>query len=271
MAATIPLGITKASRPLTICFSVIVFHKVVQNCFKEPSSGIMPSDRGKELQDQSLLRAETRSAVRKGLGALRRAGSIPIHVYGQGMGSLNLQASAPELLQALAVVGRTVPFNLQVADNQHFVITREIQRHPVTDTILHVDFLRVSRTERMRVEVPLELQGEAPALRLGTVNLVQDLHSIEVEALPQDVPASLSVSLEVLDELDKAIHVGDIELPPRVDLITDPSALVARVVQQRAAAEVEPEFEVEGGPTEAPAQADAAAQDAPQPTEGEEA
>ena len=200
--------------------------------------------------ESTSLQVEVRTAVGKRLGALRRAGITPIHVYGKGVESLSLHAPSRELLRTLSVVGQTTPFTLRVAGDSHFVITREVQRDPITDKVIHVDFLAVSRTERMRVEVPLELQGEAPAIRLEAATFVQDLRAVEVEALPADLPSSLSVDISGLDEVDKALHARDIPLPSGVTLVSDPEALIARVVHQRiAAAEEATEEQAAGVPS----------------------
>ncbi len=185
------------------------------------------------------LSVENRSALGKKVKALRRMGLTPIHVYGKATESLSLQVPAPTLQRALAAVGQTIPLILEVGGDEHFVIVREVQRDPVTEQVLHVDFLQVSRTELMRVEVPLEMTGEAPALRLESTTFVQDLHGVEVEALPMNVPPVLPVDISSLDEIDKPIHAGEISLPTGVTLITDPEALVARVVHQRVVVEEE--------------------------------
>ena len=214
------------------------------------------------------LSVETRSALGKKVGALRRAGITPIHVYGKAMESLSLQVASLALQRTLAAVGRTIPLTLQMDGAEHFVIVREVQRDPVTEQVLHVDFLQVSRTERMRVGVPLELEGEAPALRLEASTFVQNLHGVEVEALPMDVPPVLPVDISSLDEIGKAIHAGDIPLPAGVTLVSDLEALVARVVHQRIVVE-EPEAVAEVEGEEAPA-AEAEGEAAPDAKEKQE-
>ncbi len=187
--------------------------------------------------DAVTLDVEQRSATGKKVRALRRQKITPIHVYGKGTPSLSLQVDTVELYRTLNLVGRTTPLTLRVNGDEHFVVVREVQRHPVSDQLIHVDFLQVSRTERMRVEVPLVIEGEAPAARMEETMLSQDLHSVEVEGLPTDLPSSLTVDISSLDELDKAIRAADLELPPSVDLVTDPEALIVRVVRHRVVVE----------------------------------
>ncbi len=191
--------------------------------------------------DELLLEAEPRTAMRKKTRALRRSGITPLHVYGRGGESLSLQANTQELARALTAAGRTSPITVNVGGDAHFVMVQQAQRHPVTERLLHVDLLRISRTERMRAAVPLRFEGEAPGARLDGASLLEDLHEVEVEALPTAIPHELFIDLSGLTEGDSAIHAGDIALPEDVTLATDPGAVVARIVQTHVASEGEGE------------------------------
>ena len=187
--------------------------------------------------DQISIDAQPRTALRKKTGALRRSGVTPIHVYGRGADSLTLQADTQDLIHTLTKVGFTTPLTVKVGADEHFVIVREVQRHPVTEALLHVDLVALSRTERRQASVPLHFEGEAPRAREDGAQLFEDLHAIDVAALPNDVPSVFTVDLTVLAGDVSAILVGDIELPPNVTLVTDPAALVARIVTHHGAGE----------------------------------
>ena len=205
--------------------------------------------------DELLLEAEPRTAMRKKTGALRRSGITPIHVYGRGGDPLSLQADTHELVQTLVAAGRTSPLTVKVGVDAHFVMVQQVQRHPVTERLLHVDLLRVSRTERVRAAVPLRFEGEAPGARLDGAALSEDLHEVEVEALPTSIPHELVIDLSALTEGDSAIHAGDLDLPAEVSLATDADAVVARIVQSHVAPSEEEEAPVESAAaTEAPAE-----------------
>jgi len=201
--------------------------------------------------DPVFLDAQPRTVLGKKVKALRRAHLTPIHVYGMG-GSLSLQVDSTELGRALARVGHTTPLTVRANGGEHFVLVREIQRHPVWDHVLHVDLLRVSKTERLTVEVPLVLEGEAPAARREGAMLVQDMRTLEVEALPMDLPAVLTVDVSGLVDVDTRIDARDVPLPPGVSLITDPEASVVRVVHFRVAEEKEEAVAVEPETAEVP-------------------
>ena len=212
--------------------------------------------------DQVSIDAQPRTALRKKTGALRRSGITPIHVYGRGTDSLTLQAETHALIQTLAKVGLTTPLTVKVGGDEHFVIVQKIQRHPVTEALLHVDLITVSRTERRQASVPLHFEGDAPATREEGAQLFEDLHALEVEALPTDIPSGLTVDLSALTTVESVIHASDIELPSNVTLVTDPTSLVARIVHRRGAEAGEPTEHAAGA---APAQA-APTPDAAAPT-----
>ncbi|MDE2765019.1 MAG: 50S ribosomal protein L25 [Chloroflexota bacterium] len=205
------------------------------------------------------LAAEPRTALGHKNRALRRGGFTPLHVYGHGEPSLALQCATPDAAHVLAFTRATAPLTLQVAGGDDlFVMVREVQRHPVTDELVHIDFIRISRTERVRAHVPVRLEGEAPGARAAGATLVQDLHEVEVEALPLEIPSDFTVDVSGLESSADAVHVSDLAAPARVTILTDPGALIVRIVQQRPEALEEAEAEPE------PAEAEAAAEAAPE-------
>ena len=115
--------------------------------------------------DEIVIEAQPRTTLGKKVRALRRTGATPIHVYGRDMEPASLQADAHAVVQALNEVGFTTPLTVKVNGDAHFVIVREVQRHPVSDLLLHVDFMAVSRTERREASVPLHFEGDPPAAR----------------------------------------------------------------------------------------------------------
>lgn len=191
--------------------------------------------------DQITVEAQHRSALGKKTGALRRAGITPIHVYGSAMESLTLQADTLGLVHALNAAGYTTPLTVKVGTDEHFVVVKQIQKHPVTDRVLHVDMFAISRTERIRASVPLHFEGEALAAREEGAQLAEDLHELVLEALGLEMPQALVVDLTSLIALESVIHASDVVLPPNVALVTEADAIVARIAHRRAAAETEDE------------------------------
>ncbi len=191
--------------------------------------------------DVVTLKLSPRSVTGKEVKRLRKSGQVPVHLYGRGIESQALQAEAHVLRRVLPQVGTNIPLSLELDgdEGESICFVREIQRHPVTEEVLHVDFLRVDVSRAIQAEVPIALTGSSPAVRDLGGTLLQPLLSLLVEALPMDVPASLQVDVSQLDDFEKGVFVRDIELGPAVTLINDPDEMVARVSPPRLEVEDE--------------------------------
>ena len=192
------------------------------------------------------LELQPRELMGKKVGRLRRAGIIPVHLYGPGIESRALQCAARQLIPILAAAGASSPISVSIEGEQgsHLAFAREIQWDPTRDTVLHVDLLAADVSRAVTAQVNIVFVGEAPgAVRTGG-NVSQLLFSIDVSALPLDMPAQAEVDLGVMTSDDSVIRAGDIPLPPEVALLTDPEEMVARIDVPRgaiAAVEVEEE------------------------------
>jgi len=111
----------------------------------------------------------------------------------------------------------------------------------VTEELLHVDFYRVDVSEVVRAEVPIILEGEPPAVRnLGGI-LLQPFDTLEIEALPLDMPESFRIDVTILEDFSASIRIGDIEVAEGVNILRDPVEMIARVVAPRIEEEEVPE------------------------------
>ncbi len=195
------------------------------------------------------LKATPRVVIGKQVGALRRQGWVPAVLYGAGVEPTPIQLEALEAARALGRASSSTLFDLVLEGEAHKVLVREVQRHPIRRELRHVDFLQVAMDQTIRAEVPIELVGEAPAVKtLGGV-LVTGVSSIEVEALPGDLPDRISVNLSSLEKIDDSIVVGQLQIGEGVKVLTAPEESVAHVVFQ--AAEVVEEEVKEAVPAEA--------------------
>ena len=199
------------------------------------------------------LELQPRELMGKKVGRLRRAGIIPVHLYGPGIESRALQCAARQLIPILAAAGASSPISVSIEGEQgsHLAFAREIQWDPTRDTVLHVDLLAADVSRTVTAQVNVVFVGEAPgAVRTGG-NVSQLLFSIDVSALPLDMPAQAEVDLAVMTSDDSVVRAGDIPLPPEVALLTDPEEMVARVDVPRGAIGVEAEEEEATGEAEA--------------------
>jgi len=181
--------------------------------------------------EQIELEVATREVLGKKVRFLRRQGTTPVHLFGHGIESEALQCDTAQLQRVLAQAGRTklVDLKLDKAKKPRKIVIREIQRNPQTGDLLHVDFYQVRMAEKIKVEVPIVLVGEAPALKLKENMLVQDLTSLTIESLPDEIPASVELDLSLLTEVEQLIRVKEIILSEGVTVLTDPEHTVVKI------------------------------------------
>lgn len=190
-----------------------------------------------------------RTVTGKKVRFLRREGMVPVHFYGRGMDSLALQVEAGTLRRVITSAGRNVPVRVSIdgRDGEEICFIRDAQRHPVSEDLLHVDFYRVDVDRVVRAEVPVILDGEAPAVRnLGGV-LLQSFNSLEVEALPLDMPTAFHVDVTGLEDFEAAVRIGDIAIAREVTILRDDQEVIARVAAPRIEEEEEVVDELEEG------------------------
>lgn len=181
------------------------------------------------------LKLSPRTVTGKKVRTLRRDGVVPVHLFGRGIGPLALQVEAAVLRRLLPRAGRNVAIAIELEEQkgENICFVREVQRHPVTDALLHVDFLRVDVSQTITAEVPVILEGESPAVQDSGGILLQGLDSIRVESLPMNMPASFNVDVSGLDNFDKTIRVGILQAGPDVTILTAPEEMIATVVPPR--------------------------------------
>lgn len=195
------------------------------------------------------LAVEQRQEFGKGAARrTRRAGKIPAVLYGHGTDPRHLSLPALEFARVIRENGRNSVITLEVAgDSNQLALTKTIVVHPLKNYIEHVDLLVLKRGEKVTVDVPVVLTGEAVSGSL--INQDVDTLSVEVDAL--HIPDQFEVSLEGL-EIGSHISAGQVELPEGVELVTDPEYLVVAV--NEAPSEEALEAEGEEGAAEAEAQ-----------------
>ena len=196
---------------------------------------------------QIELRATSREILGKKVRFLRRQGIIPLHLFGHSVESIALQCDEAQLKRVLAQAGKTrlISLKLDKGKKPRNVVVREIQRDMRTDGLLHVDLYQIKMTEKIRVEVRIVAVGESPALKSKENMLQQELNSLTVECLPNEIPANVKVDLSSLTERNQAIRVENVILGKEVAILDDPGLVVVKIgsrpkekVEEVVAAEV---------------------------------
>jgi large subunit ribosomal protein L25 len=160
---------------------------------------------------------------------LRIAGMVPAVLYGHGENSVNLAITRDDMSAALRHHARVV--ELKGAVNEKALI-RDTQWDVYGIDVLHVDFSRVSEHERVTLQVPIELRGEAPGVKEGgAIEVV--VHELEVECEAESIPEKIGIIVKEL-HLGGEITAGDIALPAGVTLVTEADVLIVHCVKPKA-------------------------------------
>lgn len=181
--------------------------------------------------EQIELNVGTRELMGKKTRFLRRQGITPVHLFGHDTEPMALQCETAKLKPVLKQAGKTRLVGLKIDDHKkpRNVVVREIQRNALTGELVHVDFFQVSMEEKIKVQVPIALVGEAPALRSKGNMMVHELASVEVECLPDRIPDTIQVDIGVLLEEDQSIQVKDLALGEGVTALSNPGQVIVRI------------------------------------------
>jgi len=177
--------------------------------------------------DRIKLKASRRDVIGKKVKALRREGYLPAVIYGKHMDPLPVLLDLRSTTKTLRGVSRATVLTIDVEGEEFTVLVRERQRAVLTGQYEHIDFLAISMTETVRTQVNVFLEGESPAEdQIGAV-VMAGADSVEVEALPGDLPESLVVDVSVLTSVGDTITVADLVLPKGVTMLSEPTEMLA--------------------------------------------
>jgi len=173
--------------------------------------------------------------------SIRNSGLIPVNYYYKGEENINLTVIQNEFLRSMRLGHRI--FKVDLKGSTQYVMVKEIQYHPVTDDVIHIDLMRVRRDEKMTISVSLELIGLAVGVKEGGV-MMQNLTSIEISCLPADVPENVTVDISDL-ELNDNLNVEDLKIPEELEVLTSGDISVVSCQPPKEEVEEEPEEELE--------------------------
>ena len=184
------------------------------------------------MSDDTTISAEQRERVGKGSArAVRRAGRVPAVIYGDKKEPIGITLESREITRIIhqpGIFGRLL--NIKVSGSKHTVLTRDIQFHPVTDNVLHMDFLRVSGSAKVAVAVTVDFvnEDECPGIKVGGVlNVVR--YEVELLCPATTIPEKITVDLQGL-KIGDSVHISTIELPEGVTpTITDRDFTIATI------------------------------------------
>lgn len=208
------------------------------------------------MAQQTELEISPRQVMGKATKRLRKVGIIPANIFGHHQDSQSIQIDAVAFDQLVRAHRATGIIALRQSGKRatQTALIRHVQHDPRSGKIIHVDFFRVSLTERITSKVPLRFVGEAPGVKIEGGVLLHLMDALEVECEARDLVEYIEVDITPLTEIDSIIHAGDVKLPAKYTLLSDPKEGVAKVAATRAeVAEVAAEEVAEATAPAAPA------------------
>ncbi|MDD5318575.1 MAG: 50S ribosomal protein L25 [Candidatus Pacebacteria bacterium] len=172
------------------------------------------------------LNVEKRDTAHK-LATLRASGKIPAVFYGRKEPSTSISISKIDFLKAWKEAGESSVITLKGDSDDHEALIHDVDLDPVSGVVRHVDFYILEKGKKVKVHVPLEFIGVAPAVKDLGGSLVKVLHEIEVEAFPKDLPHSLNVDISTLATFESQVLAKEIALPAGVELMTQADEVIA--------------------------------------------
>lgn len=184
-----------------------------------------------------------RAVLGKKVKRLRREGTLPANIYGRGLESVAVQISLRTAREMLTAHGTNTLISVEVEGEKEArpVMVRDVKVHPVSGAIQHLDFFQVDLARTIRAAVPVVLIGEAPAVAEHGGIVLTGIATVQIEALPADVPDHFEVSVEHLEEIDQQITIGALVVPQGVTVHSDEDQMLVRITRPRLIEEEEEE------------------------------
>ena len=199
------------------------------------------------------LEAQKRELFGKKLKKLRRQGILPANLFGKTTDSTAVQLKLREFERVYKEAGETsvVYVKVEGEEKERPVLISNLHFDPITDLKLHVDLHQVNLKEKVTANVPVEILGEVELIKTGEAVLNQSINEIEVEALPTDIPESITFDISGFKEIGDHLNVSDAKVPAAVEITTDMELVVVSLSepQKEEVVEVPVEEVVEGEPT----------------------
>ncbi len=188
--------------------------------------------------EEIVFKATKRIVHGKQVKRLRREGILPAILYGHNITPMAINLNYREASQILPSVSTSHLVVVDVEGERHTSLVREKQRHPVLGSLIHIDFMAVSMTEKLHATVQIEFVGDAPAVKDYGGLVVMNIEQIDVYCLPKDLPEKIVVNLVTLSKFGDSIHVNELDVPPNVEVIT-PGEEIVVLISAPAGEEVE--------------------------------
>ncbi len=183
--------------------------------------------------DKLTLAVKTREVFGKKLRKLRIDGSIPANIFGPDFKSHAVTVNFKEFIPAYRVAKETGIIYLKYDSQEVPVMIKHLQKHPVSDAILHIDFRKIDLTKKIQTEVPVKAIGVSEAVSQKGGVLLTQTENLLIEALPEDIPQTIEVDISTIKELGQEIKVADLAKSTKYEVKTPADHVIVSVVAHK--------------------------------------
>jgi large subunit ribosomal protein L25 len=179
------------------------------------------------------LSAKIREEEGRRTNSLRESGRIPGIIYGHKIKNVSIDVDYKEFQKVLRAAGESslIELTIEGEKEKRLVLVHDLQKNPVSDKFIHIDFFETSAKEEVELSVPLIFEGTSLAVKDLGGTLVRNIQELDVKALPQDLPHEIKVSIDGLNTFEDRILVKDLKVPANVKVMAEADEIVASVTE----------------------------------------
>ncbi len=187
----------------------------------------------KKATDKITLSATVRKVFGKKLKKLRYEGVVPANIYGTGFKSTSISLPYKDFVKTYRLAGGTSVVYINVDKEEIPVLIKNVQKHPVTGLLLHIDLRKVDLTQKVVTEVPVVIIGQSEAVAQKAGVLLTQSQKLSVEALPQNIPQTIEIDISVIKEIGQEIKVADLTKTSKYTIKDEPAKVIVSVIAHK--------------------------------------
>jgi len=187
------------------------------------------SDKNQKLN----LEAQKREVFGKKLKKLRKEGKVPANIFGPDIKSEAITVDTKDFKRIYKIAKETAVVYIKHSGKETPVLIRGVQKHPVLDLLLHIDFRKIDLTQKIETKVPVQLTGEAPAVEQKGGVLLTHLNEVTVEALPNEIPSNITVDISSLIEIGEEIKISNLPKSDKYSIKEDADKAIVSIIEHK--------------------------------------
>ena len=184
-------------------------------------------------QEQLTLDAKKRTITGKKVRKLRREGIVPANIFGTGFTSMSIEIPVTDFVHTYKVARETGIVNIKVDKASIPTLVRDVQRHPVSREILHVEFRKIDLKKKIETQVPVEMVGTSIAITQKGGVLLTQINELTIEALPSNIPEHIEIDISSLKEIGDEVKIGDLPKQKEYTIVDESDKTIVSAIEHK--------------------------------------